>query len=115
MKESLAFLFYRDGIREIRFHKGLEAREVYDFLSIVRKSDLVNRMEDDLVTLLWEKDFSHISFTSLDDFLEAGATFVPATERISQTDWSTRAPGKKDSLKRTGTRRRSPMPVTEKG
>jgi hypothetical protein len=80
VKESLAFFFYRDGIREIRFHKGLEAREVYDFLSIVRRSDLVNRMEDDLVTLLWEKDFSHISFTSMDDFLESGATFVPATE-----------------------------------
>jgi hypothetical protein len=37
-------------------------------------------MEDDLVTLLWEKDFSHITFTTVDEFLEGSTTFVPATE-----------------------------------
>ncbi|MCJ7786073.1 MAG: HEAT repeat domain-containing protein [Desulfobacterales bacterium] len=78
VKESLAFLFYKDGIREIQFSKGLEFKEMIDFLSIVRKSDLLNRMEDDLVTLLWEKDFSHITFTAVDEFIEG--TLVPATE-----------------------------------
>jgi hypothetical protein len=39
VKESLAFAFFRDGIREIRFFKGLEFREMIDFLNIVRKSD----------------------------------------------------------------------------
>jgi hypothetical protein len=80
VKESLAFLFYKDGVRELRFHKGLDFNEILDFLDVVRKSDLVNRMEDDLVTLLWEKDFSHITFTTMDDFLERGGTLVPATE-----------------------------------
>ena len=51
-----------------------------DFLNIVRKSDFLNRMEDDLVTLLWEKDFSHITFTTVDEFLEGSGIFVPATE-----------------------------------
>jgi hypothetical protein len=78
VKESLAFLFYKDGIREIQFLKGLEFKEMIDFLSVVRKSDLLNRMEDDLVTLLWEKDFSHITFTAVDEFIEG--TLVPATE-----------------------------------
>jgi len=45
----------------------------------VRKGDLLNRMEDDLVTLLWEKDFSHITFTAVDEFLE-GAPPCSATE-----------------------------------
>ena len=80
IKESLAFAFFKDGVREIRFHKGLDLKEILDFLNVVRKSDLVNRMEDDLVTLLWEKDFSHISFTTIDEFLEKSGTFVPATE-----------------------------------
>jgi len=80
VKESLAFLFFKDGIREIQFSKGLEYKEMIDFLNVVRKGDLLNRMEDDLVTLLWEKDFSHITFTAVDEFLEGGATFVPATE-----------------------------------
>jgi hypothetical protein len=80
VKESLAFAFYKDGIRELRFHKGLEFKEMIDFLEVVRKADWVNRMVDDLVTLLWEKDFSHISFSTVDEFLEKGSVLVPATE-----------------------------------
>ncbi len=79
VKESLAFLFFKDGIREIRFSRGLEFKEILDFLHVVRKGEHVNRMEDDLVTLLWEKDFSHISFTTVDDFLGGSGIFVPAT------------------------------------
>jgi len=79
LKESLSFLFFKDGIREIQFTKGLEFREILDFLNVVRKGEHVNRMEDDLVTLLWEKDFSHISFTTVDDFLGGSGIFVPAT------------------------------------
>jgi hypothetical protein len=80
VKESLAFAFYKDGIREIRFFNGLESKEIVDFLNIVRKSDSVNRLEDDLVTLLWEKDFSHIAITTVDDFADGNSIFVPATE-----------------------------------
>lgn len=80
MRESLAFAFYKDGIREIRFYRGLEDREVTDFLNIVRKSDHVNRSEDDLVTLFWERTFSHIDFTTVDEFLEGSGVLVPATE-----------------------------------
>jgi len=80
VKDSLAFFFFKDGVREIRFLKGLEFREVVDFLYVVRKGDSVNRLEDDLVTLLWEKDFFHIAFTTVDEFLEEGSSLVPATE-----------------------------------
>jgi hypothetical protein len=80
VKESLAFAFYKDGIRELRFHKGLEFKEIIDFLEVVRKADWVNRMVDDLVTLLWEKDFSHISFSTVDEFLDKSSVLVPATE-----------------------------------
>jgi hypothetical protein len=79
-KESLAFVFFKDGIRELQFSRGLEFKEIVDFLNVVRKSDFLNRLEDDLVTLLWEKDFSHIAFTTVDEFLEGSGIFVPATE-----------------------------------
>jgi hypothetical protein len=52
VKESLAFVFFKDGIRELQFSRGLEFRELLDVLNIVRKSDFLNRMEDDLVTVL---------------------------------------------------------------
>jgi len=80
VKESLAFAFYMDGIREIRFFQGLEFKEIVDFLNIVRKSDSVNRLEDDLVTLFWERDFSHIAITTVDDFSDGSSIVVPATE-----------------------------------
>ena len=80
VRESLAFAFYKDGIREIRFYKGLDLKEMTDFLDVVRKGDRINRSEDDLVTLLWEKDFSHIDFTTVDDFLEGSGTLIPVTE-----------------------------------
>jgi hypothetical protein len=80
VKESLAFAFYKDGIRELQFSRGLEFKELIDFLNIVRKSDFLNRMEDDLVTLLWEKDFTHITFITVDEFLEGSGIYVPATE-----------------------------------
>ncbi len=80
VKESLAFVFFKDGILELQFSKGLEFKEIMDFLNIVRKSDFLNRMEDDLVTLLWEKDFSHIIFVTVDEFLEGSGIYVPATE-----------------------------------
>jgi hypothetical protein len=80
VKESLAFVFFKDGIRELQFSRGLEFKEIMDFLHIVRKSDFLNRMEDDLVTLLWEKDFSHITFITVDEFLEGSGIYVPATE-----------------------------------
>ncbi len=81
IRESLAFLFYKDGVREIRFFNGLEFKEMIDFLEVVRKSDRVNRCVDDLVTLLWEKDFSHIAFTTVDEFLDGSSNTVPATEQ----------------------------------
>jgi hypothetical protein len=79
-RESVAFIFFKDGIRELRFYKGLEPREILGFLDLVRKSDRVSRMEDDFVTLFWENDFSHIAITTVDDFLEWGGDFIPATE-----------------------------------
>jgi len=81
VKESLAFFFFKDGIREIKFFRGLELKEIVDFLHVVRRSESVNRLEDDLVTLLWEKDFSHITFGTVDEFLESGSQYVPATEQ----------------------------------
>ncbi len=105
VKESLAFLFFKDGIREIRFIKGLESKEITDFLNVVRKGDLVNRLEDDLVTLLWERDFSHITFSSIDEIMEGSGNLIPATQedlakgleyRGYEEEWLTERPTEGD-------------------
>jgi len=82
VKTSLAFLFYKDGIRELRFMKGLEEWEVRGFVDIIIRCDNINQLEDDFVTLMWEKDFTHISYLATDEFLEDMPIFIP--ENVEQ-------------------------------
>jgi HEAT repeat protein len=77
VKTSLAFLLYKDGLREIRFMKGLEEWEVQGIIDIIKQSDNVNLLEDDIVTLMWEKDFEHISHVATDEFLEETPVIIP--------------------------------------
>ena len=77
IKASLAFLLFKDGLRELRFTKGLEEWEVQALIDIVRGSDNVNQLEDDAVTLMWERDFIHISYLATDEFLEEIPVVIP--------------------------------------
>lgn len=76
-KSSLAFLLYKDGLRELRFAKGLEEWEVLGLMDVIKGSEHINEMEDDLVTLLWEKDFVHISYLATDEFLDDNPILIP--------------------------------------
>src|SRR4030043_663904 len=77
VKTSIAFLIYRDGLRKIRFMKGLEEWEVQGIIDILKQSENINQLEDDIVTLMWEKDFMHISFVATDEFLEETPVIIP--------------------------------------
>ncbi len=82
LKTSLAFFLYKDGLRELRFIEGLEEWEVQGFLDIVKRGDQINKMEDDLVTMVWERDFVHISYQATDEFLDEVPVIIP--ENIDQ-------------------------------
>jgi HEAT repeat protein len=77
VKTSLAFLFYRDGVRELRFIKGLEEWEIEGLIDIIIRCENINQMEDDVVTLMWGKDFPHISYLATDDFLQDSPALIP--------------------------------------
>jgi len=77
VKTSLAFSLYKDGLREIRFMKGLEEWEIQGIIDILKHSETINELEDDVVTLMWEKDFLHISYLATDEFLEETPVVVP--------------------------------------
>lgn len=68
-KEGLAYSMHRDGISEITFKAGLNLRELSDLLEVFKRGLTLSTMEDDLVTLLWEHDFEHISYKVVDEFL----------------------------------------------
>jgi hypothetical protein len=77
VKTSLSFSLYKDGLREIRFMRGLEDWEVQGIIDILKHSETINQLEDDIVTLMWEKDFVHISYLATDEFLEETPVVVP--------------------------------------
>jgi len=82
-KNSLVFLLYKDGLRELRFMEGLEEWEILGLIDItVIRSDSINQLEDDLITLMWEKDFIHISYLAKDEFLEEIPILIP--ENVDQ-------------------------------
>ncbi|HSB05339.1 MAG TPA: HEAT repeat domain-containing protein [Thermodesulfobacteriota bacterium] len=77
VKGSLAYHLYKDGLRELRFTKGLEEWEVQGLIDIIRRGDNLNAWEDDIVTLMWERDFTHISYVATDEFLEEASVVIP--------------------------------------
>lgn len=71
MAESLPFLMHRNGLRELWFDDGLSHPELLDFLKTFRSYEILKEGHEDLFTLLWDREFSHIHFWATDDFLWA--------------------------------------------
>jgi len=70
-EESLAFRFHADGVREITIKEGLEPQELRGFLDVLKRSTDGPSGQDDVVTLLWERDFRHVEYVyiPLEDLL----------------------------------------------
>ena len=63
--DSLSFLFYKDGVREIVFERGFED-EVERLLGVLQKAKDIRPEADDLLTILWEEDFTHFRYQYVD-------------------------------------------------
>lgn len=62
------FRLYKDGVREIRFHRGLDPAELAAFLAILEMDPReMAEIELDLVSLLWSKDFKTIDHLTIDE------------------------------------------------
>lgn len=90
--KNLAFLLYKDGLREISFYEGITSRELDEFLDALAENWLAPE-ETDVVSLLWEKDFSNILYTAIDEIFRgvaesanksSGADGAGASETISR-------------------------------
>jgi hypothetical protein len=61
--ESFAWLLYKDGLRFLTLHRGVETEEIGRFLQVVNQARLLTPDSgDDLLTLLWTEDFQHIEY-----------------------------------------------------
>lgn len=73
--ENLALFFFKDGIRELTFNRGLSKNEMEDFLRILSVDFEREVLDDDIVTLMWEKDFQFIHYIVDDSILLEDETY----------------------------------------
>jgi HEAT repeat protein len=74
-EDNLALFFYKDGLRELTFTAGFGGDEITDFLDVIRSRPEASSesYDDDIVTLLWEKDFVHLRYYVVEEYTEGAA------------------------------------------
>lgn len=78
--DSLPWLFFKDGLRELRLLPGVEGEETVQLLDILQRARKAAPDEDDLLTLLWESDFVHLRYRYVDLALEPAAPLSAGTQ-----------------------------------
>ncbi len=78
--DSLPWTLYKDGVREITFSPGFEGEELERFLDIIPRVRKAQAHEDDLLTILWEQEFAHLTYRYVDVSSEPGLPIDPAAE-----------------------------------
>lgn len=71
--ESLPWIFYKDGVRELRMLRGFETEEAEGFLQIIQRARNATPEDDDLLSMLWEKDFLNLRYRFVDLGMEPSA------------------------------------------
>lgn len=81
-RESMPFLFYKDGIRFITFLPGFED-EIERFLDVVNRARSQDqRTDDDMVTLLWQQEFASFQYSYVDALAEGLQVPRPTTPKL---------------------------------
>ena len=70
--DSLPWTLYKDGVREITCTPGFESEELDRFLDIIPKARRGQAADDDLITMLWEQEFEHLTYRHVEVALEGG-------------------------------------------
>jgi HEAT repeat protein len=84
--ESLAFLFFKDGVRQMIFLPGLEDEELDKFLGVLQRARKLLPEGDDLLTVLWEADLHFFQYQYV-DFLAEGVSLPEAGPGNDQSDF----------------------------
>ena len=92
-EDNIALMFFKDGIREFCFLKDITPEEIEGFIDILKFDVRDRELDDDLVTLMWEKDFRNLTYTATDEATDEEAaeeetllTFEEEPEAIKQLD-----------------------------
>jgi HEAT repeat protein len=64
--DALPWVLYKDGIRELRLLAGIEESEIVGLIDVISRVRRAQGGEDDLLTLLWEREFNCIRYRYVD-------------------------------------------------
>jgi hypothetical protein len=81
--DSLPWIFYKDGVREVRMLKGFETEELDKLLSILQRVRKASPDEDDLLTMLWQGDFMYLRYRYVDLSVEATVPLADGGEALA--------------------------------
>lgn len=75
--DALPWVLYKDGLRELRFLKDVEAQELVGFIDVITRVRKALHEEDDLLTLLWEREFNFIRYRYVDMTVDGAEPLDP--------------------------------------
>jgi len=83
--DNLAWLLYKDGIRELTMLKGFEHEELAVFFNLLQRVRKATDDDDDLLTLMWEREFVTLQYRYV-DLTQEGGPGVESMERTEQKE-----------------------------
>jgi hypothetical protein len=83
--DNFAWLLYKDGIRELTLLKGFENEDLQTFFGLLQRARKATDEDDDLLTLLWEREFATLQYRYVDLTVEGGPG-VESMERAEQKE-----------------------------
>ena len=81
--DSLPWTFYKDGVRELRLLRGFDDEELGKLLDILQRVRKASPDEDDLLTLLWQGDFSFLRYRYVDVMVDANVPMAEGGEALA--------------------------------
>ncbi len=78
--DSLPWLFYKDGIRDLWLLKGLEDQELTKLLDVLQRARKAGPEDDDLLTMLWEADLLCVKYRYVDLTLEPASPLADGAD-----------------------------------
>jgi len=82
--DNLALFFFKDGLKELTFLSSITRKEIEEFIRIIITAFEHDAPDDDIVTILWEKDFEHITYYADENFLIDVSEEEKASENIKE-------------------------------
>jgi len=83
--DNIAWLLYKDGVRELKMLKGFEVEELGVFFGLLQRVRKATDDDDDLLTLMWEREFVTLQYRYV-DLTQEGGPGVESMERAEQKE-----------------------------